>query len=1788
MADERLIFPLGFDLEDGVKEVEKEWRSTYRKKLQTTINKTPIKIKLDIDPKGLDLKSLKDYTKLTKEATKAAKDAADVASKRALQRERESKARVAEATEAAKIAKAKVQQEAAEVRLASAKERGAKASRSQTMEYGRQMGYIERLITRLGVYTGIYAAAGMVRDIRETTAEFELQQVALGAIIQDAYEAQVLFSQIKAAAVESPYQIKELVNYTKQLATYGFEQNALFDTTMKLADISAGLGADMSRIILAVGQISAATVLKGTELRQLTELGIPMVELLADKFTQLRGEVVTTGEVFEMISDKAVSFKMVEEILNDLTSAGGMFYDMQRKQADTLAGQWSNLKDSIAIAYDEIGNTGAVRGAMEGTIKTLKALTSEWRLVAGFVGNVATSYAIMKAASLFLPNQVINTKMLEKATEDLAKAQERYNEAQRRGLSTKGAERAIRSAELMQAAAESTTLFGRGFRRIAAYLAGGGWVTILISGLTLIVSWFISARKEANRLNDELKKIGDEGVAEMDRATKNFERLAKIAVDSVDGTREQTEAIKELQRTYGDVIPVQDLTIEKLRSMTDGYENLTRAIREKIEVQAVEQKISTIQADYGDRIRAEEEEVREYLSRYFKDLNEKQITRVVNNLRKASIDGAIQSANDAIKAMRNALMTEVGLDVPLSRVQKYTEYYEFIKLINEQEQAIKKQTDSLKESQNQLGLFSDAWENFNENVLPKVKTSGPEFSFEWNESRIIGRVNAYADFIKEQFKEKGISNLLSNEIFNGGRIDFDSLRQVVSSVDKDFKYPLINLIKEIEKEYNKLIPTDRMSKVIKDKFIEVAESTGASMDVLQGYLKNADTSVVDWAKTIEEAVGSTQKKLDEMTFTNQQIDAGLGGPLLPYTDQEIDNTTNKLDALKTILEWISIFLTDNKSTKPEDNRLRILNEEVSLLEKVYAKYKEYAKYVSSADAERKTREYFGDTINNLRFGSAFDSSTLSDILKKYQAAARALPDSEKAVMEIGFKADDASWQQVLDDTKERVEELAEAVSRSKEAKDFYDKMLGMTGDRQLSADLTMSVYGGVGDDLKENIKNQLVQAFKGVDIAKYISGKNIDYKSLEKLIGTLPEDMQANARKIVEEGIKSNAEIIQDLYKTLIKFEDYESKRVTILRNGIEERRKIEQADLAQSEKDRLKAASQTAESKALAKLEYEDFKSSDMYITMFENLDYVSSDTLRRMREKLLELKTTMGESLDPTQLKEIVTKMEDIDAELSRKNPFKTLSRSIQEYKDEYGKISKKSLEKDLLTANQERNTARADADAKADAVLAQEEMVRLAEEEYGVDSESAAMQRILLEDAKAELTIAKDNLRQKEKTLDNLNDQARAWRNIKKAVKEAIEGEDGIVDWLNSAQSILDSVKSLGEGMGIGEEFSGWMEAISGIVGGTASTATGIGQILSGNIAGGIANTIKGLSDVALGIFDASYVERVENANAEIQRQETLLFDLGSAYERLETAMADALGSDYIANYNSRVENLKAQAEAYQKQADAERDKGKKADEEAIKEYEAKAREVNQAIEDMASEVSEHFLGTDLTSAARDFAQAWVDAYKEFSSTTDAMKDKFSEMVENMIVESLAAKVIEGQLGEIFDMVDTMSKDGQLSVSDAAHIAELSKLASQNIDVGMTNLMSALESAGISVRGMGTDLTGISKDIATASEESILGLAAGINTQNFYISQVPPKLDTIIAILQGGGNPVAGVNVQDLITIQNQHLASLPNIATNTLNTADRCERAAVACESALSKISSVISVRGTASTHVVNTN
>lgn len=242
----------------------------------------------------------------------------------------------------------------------------------------------------------IYTLERFVRGLYTIGGEFQKQRIALTSILGDSTKAETIFNRIKDLAVVSPFQFKELASYTKQLSAYSIPYEELYDTTKRLADISAGVGVDMGRIILAYGQVRSAAFLRGQELRQFTEAGIPLVDELAKRFTVLENRVVSAGEVFDKISRKEVSFGMVKDVLWELTDEGGKFYNMQEALAESLAGKWSNLQDAWDVMMADIaeGNSGVLSDSLE----ILTELMKHWKAMAAILGTLVGAYGFYKTA----------------------------------------------------------------------------------------------------------------------------------------------------------------------------------------------------------------------------------------------------------------------------------------------------------------------------------------------------------------------------------------------------------------------------------------------------------------------------------------------------------------------------------------------------------------------------------------------------------------------------------------------------------------------------------------------------------------------------------------------------------------------------------------------------------------------------------------------------------------------------------------------------------------------------------------------------------------------------------------------------------------------------------------------------------------------------------------------------------------------------------------------------------------------------------------------------------------------------------------------------------------------------------------------------------------------------------------------------------------------------------------------------------------------------------------------
>ena len=396
-----------------------------RKKLKAEITKD-LQAKLDVgfDKKKLvgDMKTLLQSEKFkinvvvdkasTTQAVRAALQAAelntnftasDLRAAKAAAIQTKAEASAAAARELARQRAARAAK--AELDLANARERSANAARQHmtaTLNMNGAMNSQLSIVGQLrndflGLYS-IYAAQNFLRAVVDIGGELENQKIAMASILQDEGKATTIFNQIKKLAVASPFGVMDLNQYAKQLSAYSIPYNELYDTMKRLADISAGVGVDMGRIILAYGQIKAAKFLKGTELRQLTEANIPMVDKLAERFSKLEGRIVSAGEVLDMISKKKVTFEDVKDVLWELTDDGGMFHNMQEVLSESVKSKWKNLADAIDIMLGDIAES--MGSTLKWTAESLTTLAQNWKELVPAIEAAVGAFGFWKAAML--------------------------------------------------------------------------------------------------------------------------------------------------------------------------------------------------------------------------------------------------------------------------------------------------------------------------------------------------------------------------------------------------------------------------------------------------------------------------------------------------------------------------------------------------------------------------------------------------------------------------------------------------------------------------------------------------------------------------------------------------------------------------------------------------------------------------------------------------------------------------------------------------------------------------------------------------------------------------------------------------------------------------------------------------------------------------------------------------------------------------------------------------------------------------------------------------------------------------------------------------------------------------------------------------------------------------------------------------------------------------------------------------------------------------------------------
>jgi tape measure domain-containing protein len=199
-------------------------------------------------------------------------------------------------------------------------------------------------IFAIGMAGAVTALGGLGYSALKAAGDMEQTRVSFTTMLGSAEKATKLINDLQDFAKKTPFELTGLQTATKQLLAYGFAQEEIIPNLRSLGNIASGVGMDkLPNLIMAFGQVKAATKLTGMELRQFTEAGVPLLDALATQFKK------PVSAIQEMVSAGKIGFPEVEKALNSLSGEGGRFFNLMDNQSKTLGGMVSNLKDAWNI-----------------------------------------------------------------------------------------------------------------------------------------------------------------------------------------------------------------------------------------------------------------------------------------------------------------------------------------------------------------------------------------------------------------------------------------------------------------------------------------------------------------------------------------------------------------------------------------------------------------------------------------------------------------------------------------------------------------------------------------------------------------------------------------------------------------------------------------------------------------------------------------------------------------------------------------------------------------------------------------------------------------------------------------------------------------------------------------------------------------------------------------------------------------------------------------------------------------------------------------------------------------------------------------------------------------------------------------------------------------------------------------------------------------------------------------------------------------------------------------------
>lgn len=1615
----------------------------------------------------------------------------------------------------------------------------------------------------------IYGAKQFVDSIIQAGGLIDQQHIALRSILGDMQNADIMFQQIKSLALESPFTFSDLNKDVKQLAAYGVEYDDLYDTTKRLADMASGLGVSFERIALAFGQVRSRGWLDGKELRQISYAGIPLLNKLSEYYTKKEGKNVSTSDVKTRITGRGVDFEDVKQVFWEMTDAGGQFYNMQSVMSDTLLGKYNKMKDAWEIMLSDMASSETMSGKfLKGTLELIAKLIQNIHTLGPAIIAAFSGFALHKAnmalgggvaAGLLsakgkvagdVTKEALQGKRLSDIQKSILSTKNRITNSDLRLLQVNGAltktdlrrlyvtgkingnmyrqqimvnglangltkaqVRAMLLNNEMRLAASGSmwgafasrgiaafSVLGAGIKSLGASFMAmiGGWPGLIITGISVGLTYLWSANEE---LKQQMKQSADEL---KDRYKSIVEFLQNNPINEVINKKDDKallSAIDEYKEKLKELNPNGFESLVMKADEKKSHEDRLRYLREQIELEEKANTIAQNKIQSGDNfenIKKMFEQDKEYLQ-------------------------SIYSSKTAMEHSLNAADKRTNTNAYLSGMEHFKEEAEKLAL---EFRKIFLDIGTNPESQRAAQQMFD-------NMLAQVEIPKDQADFmraSWLKALGLGD-----DWLRGQVRSElqnlieRESSVLADKIRSGQKLN-EAEQSKVKELMQEARQRLSVDYPYFESDLQRMLNNSRFTAVINLVYSNQGKPDPVTQQTNDNFYKsgmglrvNAADLVASknkWQKAGQGSVYSINNAAhqdidsayNELAAINKAYNKGKA------TKKQVEKAKqNVRDLTELLYSLTGDFYTgqakkSNKTPKDrgnkDDKELKALRDKVSLYKTYYTELQKYRKlYGADADKELMKDKNFAPIKGyGLKDRSDYGGSIRQLVGRLSRNTEERKSFVEQTIAEISSKE--------REEEQKRIEDVNSELSRKldllSEEYDLYKQLYNLTGDSQGAMQVAFQgntvQSQSLLESLMKQIQDELDKSHPGKNAADVISLSDNEFN---KLFGEKSETLSVLVQRYKKESDKVRLDTIKNMVELIKNNRTIEQQIADLDREHESNQTKIWGSSTTTEMKKRASEGENKEWQDKRAKLEFEQFKNNTDWVTIFDDLDRVSSNTIDTMCTEIEKFSKKAGLSVEVVkQLRDALDKLrnEQID-----RSPFGVM----------FNTIGQGNAIGDFLKRSEPGKDGKYIVSAEAG------KRMGMQEGKY-TKGELENEQQGKYADFSKSLQSVANKFKALESIMSPVVDLFAAFGKEDTVAGGIIQGGS---DVLSAAGSTAGALNNLGlkQAGPYGAAASAAISIISSFA--AAHDAALEREIeaskqrqkemenLTKNLQHAIEITLGGVYSYTMNDKTRDKLTKVletfrkENTKFNFQTQKWEKTNKNkSRYSEQTAEQVEKSLQNKNSNFDAQLASLMVQRDELQKQRDSE-NKKKKKDKNAISDYDAQIEEANQQISEFTQEWAKTIYSIDLKDWASQLTDAIVEAWQKGEDAVDAYEDKVKELMNSLTKNILSQKILEVALKPTLDNLENKLKanGGKLEAEDVLSITDSLIDAEGNAIDSIVSILDSLKEKGLDLSENGSLST--SNTIKGITEETADLLASYINAIRLDVSVNRANLAIVI---------------------------------------------------------------------------